>query len=85
MKVALEDVQAGIDPRGIDLVSLDESLGVLEHVDPRAAQVVEMRFFGGYTDQEIGEAIGVSVPTVRRDWEFARSWLFDRMHGEQNV
>jgi RNA polymerase sigma factor (TIGR02999 family) len=79
VKVALEDVQAGIVPRGIDLVSLDEALGVFEHVDPRAAQVVEMRFFGGYTDQEIAEALGASVPTVRRDWEFARSWLFDRM------
>ena len=52
----------------------------LERIDPRAAEVVELRFFGGYSDQEIGEALGVSVPTIRRDWEFARSWLFDRMH-----
>ena len=79
-KVALDNVQAGIDPRSIDLVSLDESLGELERIDPRAAQVVELRFFGGYTDHEIGEALGISGPTVRRDWEFARSWLFDRMH-----
>lgn len=80
-KVALDHVQAGIDPRSIDLVALDESLSELERIDPRAARVVEMRFFGGYTDQEIGEALGISVPTLRRDWEFARSWLFDRMHG----
>jgi RNA polymerase sigma factor (TIGR02999 family) len=79
-KVSLEQVQAGIDPRSIDLVALDESLHALESVDPRAAQVVELRFFGGYSDQEISQAIGVSVATVRRDWEFARSWLFDRMH-----
>jgi RNA polymerase sigma factor (TIGR02999 family) len=81
VQVALDNVQAGIDPRAIDLVSLDEALGVFEQIDPRAAQVVEMRFFGGYADQEIGEALGVSLPTVRRDWEFARSWLYDRMHG----
>jgi RNA polymerase sigma factor (TIGR02999 family) len=80
-KVALDHVQAGIDPRAIDLVALDESLSALERIDRRAAQVVELRFFGGYTDQEIGEALGVSVPTLRRDWEFARSWLFERMHG----
>jgi RNA polymerase sigma-70 factor, ECF subfamily len=79
-KVALDQVQAGIDPRAIDLVALDESLRDLERIDSRAAQVVELRFFGGYTDQEIGEALAISVPTVRRDWEFARSWLFDRMH-----
>jgi RNA polymerase sigma factor (TIGR02999 family) len=81
VQVALDNVQAGIDPRAIDLVSLDEALGAFEQIDPRAAQVVEMRFFWGYADQEIGEALGVSLATVRRDWEFARSWLYDRMHG----
>jgi RNA polymerase sigma factor (TIGR02999 family) len=80
-QVALDRVQPGIDPRATDLLALDESLGELERIDPRAARVVEMRFFGGYSDQEIGEALGVSIPTLRRDWEFARSWLFDRMHG----
>lgn len=79
-KVALDQVQAGIDPRATNLIALDESLHELERIDPRAAHVVEMRYFGGYSDQEIGEALGISVPTLRRDWEFARSWLFDRMH-----
>jgi RNA polymerase sigma-70 factor, ECF subfamily len=78
-KVSLDNVQAGIDPRSVDVVALDESLRELERIDPRAAQVVEMRFFGGYSDPEIGEALHVSVPTLRRDWEFARTWLFDRM------
>lgn len=80
-QVSLDNVQAGIDPRSTDVIALDESLRELERIDPRAAQMVEMRFFGGYKDQEIAEALGVSVPTLRRDWEFARSWLFDRMHG----
>ncbi|HUA17132.1 MAG TPA: ECF-type sigma factor, partial [Bryobacteraceae bacterium] len=65
-----------------DLIALDEALEALERVDPQAAQVVESRFFGGYTDREIAEALGLSVPTVRRDWEFARSWLFDRLHSQ---
>jgi RNA polymerase sigma factor (TIGR02999 family) len=80
-KVSLDEVQAGIDPRGVDLVALDESLQNLERVDPRAGHVVELRFFGGYTDAEIAQALDISVPTVRRDWDFARTWLFDRMHG----
>jgi RNA polymerase sigma factor (TIGR02999 family) len=82
INVGLEGVQAGIDPRGIDLLSLDEALRELERVDPRALQVVELRFFGGYTDREVGEALGLSPAAVRRDWEFARAWLFDRMHQE---
>ena len=81
--VGLDRIQAGCDPRAIDLLSLDEALLELQRIDPRAAQVVELRFFGGYTDQEVVEALGVSLATVRRDWEFARSWLFDRMHGDR--
>ena len=42
---------------------------------PRQARIVELRFFGGYTEREIGQIIGVSVETVKRDWRFARAWL----------
>lgn len=78
--VSLDEVQTGIDPRGVNLLALDESLRELERVDPRAGHVVELRFFGGYTDAEIAETLEISVPTVRRDWEFARAWLLSRMH-----
>jgi len=61
---------------------LDESLTELEQVDPRAVRVVELRYFGGYTEKEIVEALSVSAATVQRDWEFARCWLFDRMTGQ---
>jgi len=81
VQVGLEAVRVGMDPRKVDLVLLDQALGELEHIDRRAAQAVELRFFGGYSDEETGEALGISVATVRRDWEFARSWLFERMHG----
>lgn len=79
-RVAFDQAHLGVNPRSVDLIALDEALRELERIDPRAAEVVELRFFGGYSDQEIGEALGVSVSTLRRDWEFARSWLFDRMH-----
>ena len=81
VNLELEGLQIGSAPKGIDLLVLDESLEELQKIDPRAAQVVEMRFFCGYRDQEVVEALGVSLATVRRDWDFARAWLFDRMRG----
>jgi RNA polymerase sigma factor (TIGR02999 family) len=79
--VGLDGLQVGAEFRGIDLLTLDEALKELQRLDARSASVVELRFFGGYTDQEVTEVLGVSLATVRRDWEFARSWLFDRMRG----
>jgi RNA polymerase sigma-70 factor (ECF subfamily) len=81
MSLSLDGVQASSEPRGIDLLLLDEALRDLQQVDPRASQIVELRYFGGHTDKEVAAALGVSLATVRRDWEFARSWLFNRMHG----
>jgi len=61
------------------LENLNEALDRLEKLDERPAKVVELRFFGGMTEQEIASLMGVSVPTVKRDWEFARSWLLAQM------
>jgi RNA polymerase sigma factor (TIGR02999 family) len=80
-QVDLDLVRLGAEPRGIDILELDEALQELERLEPRAGQVVELRYFGGYTDKEVVEALGVPLATVRRDWEFARTWLFDRMRG----
>lgn len=63
-----------------NLLAIDEALTALEAVDPRAARVVEMRFFGGLAEAETAQALGVSVATVKRDWTFARAWLFDRLN-----
>ena len=81
LDIALDGLQVGAEFRGIDLLLLDEALNELQRLDARSAAVVELRFFGGYTDQEVVEVLGVSLATVRRDWEFARSWLFNRMRG----
>jgi RNA polymerase sigma-70 factor, ECF subfamily len=80
-KVDLEGLQVASAERSIDVLLLDESLGELERLDPRCAKVVELRYFGGYTEKEVVEALDISLATVQRDWEFARSWLFDRMNG----
>jgi RNA polymerase sigma factor (TIGR02999 family) len=76
---SLDSIRMGVEGRSVDLLALDESLRQLERLEPRAARVVEMRYFGGHTDREMAEALGVSAITVRRDWEYARSWLFSRM------
>lgn len=61
------------DDQGI--LQVHEALIALAAADPRAAQVVEMRYFGGYTEQEIADALGINVRTVARDWEKARLLL----------
>jgi RNA polymerase sigma factor (TIGR02999 family) len=68
---------AQIDERGIE--HLHEALQALEQIDPRAHQIIELRYFGGLTEAEIAEVIAVSVPTVKRDWRKARAFLFDAM------
>jgi RNA polymerase sigma factor (TIGR02999 family) len=62
-----------------DVIALDQALQALEAVDARAGQVVEMRFFGGLSEVEAAEALGVSIATLKRDWTFARAWLYDRL------
>jgi RNA polymerase sigma factor (TIGR02999 family) len=62
-----------------DLIALDQVLSKLEKADPRAARVVELRFFGGLQEEEIAEVLGVSVITVKRDWRVARAWLIGRL------
>ncbi|MBV8209519.1 MAG: sigma-70 family RNA polymerase sigma factor [Burkholderiaceae bacterium] len=61
------------------VLRVHEALGVLEDADPRLAQVAQMRYFGGFEDKEIAQSLGVSVRTVRRDWEKARVLLIAAM------
>lgn len=68
----LEDIGAAPDR---DLVAVHEALLAFETVDVRAAKVVELRFFGGLGNDEVAEALGVSLATVKRDWAVARAWL----------
>jgi len=62
-----------------DLLDLDEALARLSGADPRAARVVELRFFGGLQEDEVAETLGVSVITVKRDWKVAHAWLVNRL------
>jgi len=62
-------------PRSTDVLALDKALRELEKIDPRKSQIVELRFFGGLSQEETAEALNVSVATVRHDWSLARAWL----------
>jgi RNA polymerase sigma factor (TIGR02999 family) len=69
------ELAAGLGTDEDAVLKVHEALAVLEQADARSAQVVEMRYFGGYSEAEIADALGVTERTVRRDWEKARALL----------
>ena len=74
--VSVEDAALVAGGRPADLVSLDEAMQALAKFDPRKAQVVELRFFGGLSVEEAAEVLKVSPITVIRDWNTAKAWLY---------
>jgi len=80
-KVSLTEVAVLADERAEELVALDEALNDLAKVDERKARVVELRYFGGLTVEEIAEVLKVSTDTVTREWRRARAWLHREIEG----
>ncbi len=74
-KLALDEAVTFAEEREIDLVRLDEALNELAEFAPRQAKIVELKFFGGLTNEESAETLGVSPETVKRDWRVAKIWL----------
>jgi RNA polymerase sigma-70 factor (ECF subfamily) len=74
------------DQQSVLVDDLDEALERLKQLNSRQARIVEMRFFGGMTEEEIGEVLGISARTVKRDWTAARAWLYgELMGGEESL
>jgi len=73
--VTLDESLRAAPVRAEQLIRLEDALRELEQVDPRRARIVECRFFGGLTVEETAVALGVSTPTIKRDWRVARAWL----------
>jgi RNA polymerase sigma factor (sigma-70 family) len=76
---AMDDVD-----RSVDLMALDQALQRLESLDQRQAQIVELKYFGGLTTEEIASVLAVSEATINRNWRAARSWLFLEL-GERSI
>ena len=74
-RVTLADSMAVSDIKSDQIVALDDALTTLTSLDPRKGRVVELKFFGGLTIEEIAEVLKISVDSVKRDWRFSRTWL----------
>ena len=74
-RVPLDEASGVFDDSGLDVGALDDALRKLESIHPRKVQVVELRFFGGFTLEQTADTLRVSADTVKRDWRFAKLWL----------
>ena len=79
--VSLEEAALVGGNRAADLVALDDAMNTLAQLDPRKAQVVDMRFFGGLSVDETADVLKVSPATVMRDWNTAKAWLYRELAG----
>ena len=82
IRITLDESVASTETRAVELLALDDALEKLARFDPRMSEVVELRYFGGLTMEEIAEVLKVHVNTVRRDWRAARAWLFAMLSGQ---
>jgi RNA polymerase sigma factor (TIGR02999 family) len=81
-RLPLDVAQLADEADPVEIVALDDAIRRFEQVDPQAASVVKLRFFAGLSVEETAETLGVSDRTVKRDWQFARAWLFSQLGGE---
>ena len=82
IRVPLEDVTAVAPERAVDLIALDRALDDLAAMDPRKGEVVELKFFGGLSNEEAADVLQISPETVKRDWRVAKAWLMRKMEAQ---
>jgi RNA polymerase sigma-70 factor (ECF subfamily) len=82
-RVSLSVVESPSGRPDVELIALEDALRRLTEFDQRKGRVVELRFFGGLTTEEIAEVLQVSGATVEREWAFARAWLYDAIEGSE--
>lgn len=82
IQVTLDEQIAIPEAQTTDLVSLDEALQTLAKMNERQSRIVELRYFGGLTEEEIAATLDISTRTVRRDWNIAKAWLYRRIKDE---
>jgi len=79
VRVTLDGELASVDPRGCDLLMLDQALSELARLDQRQGNIVELCYFGGLTEDEVAGAMSISRSTVARELRSAKAWLYRRM------
>ncbi len=79
LKVDLEEFVLVVGRDADTIIQIDSLLSRLEQIDARLCRVVELRYFGGLTEQETAEALGISAVTVRREWKLAKAWLYGEL------
>ena len=84
VRVTLDEVAAVTEQRAAELLALDEALEKLAAFDPRKSRIVEMRYFGGMTVEEIAEVLKIHSNTVMRDWSAAKAWLYAALREEES-
>ena len=82
--VSLSAAAHATQERSADIVALDEALDALAALSPRQSRVVELKFFGGLTNEEAAEVLKVSPDTVRRDWRLAQAWLYRELSSRED-
>ena len=82
-RVTLDEAVRATPPVDVDVLDLDAALTRLAAFDPRKSQLAELRFFGGLSLEQAGEALGISIATAERDWQAARAWLLKELKGER--
>ena len=80
-RVPLSDADEPGRPQDVDVIVLHDALDQLSAIDARKGRIVELKFFGGLTTNEIAEVLQLSPATIERDWSFARAWLYDAISG----
>ena len=74
-----EEIDKAADQQSTELIELDDALNELARMDPTKAKIVELRYFGGLTMDEVAEVLGISTITVKRHWKMTKAWLYGRL------
>jgi RNA polymerase sigma-70 factor, ECF subfamily len=83
VRVSLTEAEQGAEPGSAEIIAVHDALTRLAGIDPRKSQIVELRYFGGLSVEEIAELIGLSARTVKREWRWARAWLYRELGDER--
>ena len=82
LQVSLTEALADSREPSADLIALDEALNGLAKLDPRKAQIIELRFFGGLSVEETAQVLQLAPITIMREWSKAKAWLYRELHGD---